>query len=85
PGNLHDALMARLGRPEGAFPPPPPPLYAASYRPVAREGAPLIDLWRNALEVGQPLPAMPLPLRGVVTIDLDLEESYMQAAEESNL
>ena len=60
-------------------------LYAAAYRPVRREGQNLIDNWLAPLSVGQPLPVVPLPVRGVGCLRLDLEVGYSHARQSSRL
>ena len=37
------------------------------------------DLWREPLAVGQALPALPLAVRGLGCLRIDLEETYMEA------
>jgi hypothetical protein len=78
--NLHDALMARLGAPEE--PPWAVPLYAVAYRPVRRDEATAVDLWRKELALGQPLPTMPLWLRGGLCFPVDLEATYERTCRE---
>jgi hypothetical protein len=64
----------------------PAPL-AASYRvgEPAAAGGRLIAIWRRALTIGAALPAMPLPLSVGSSIQVDLELTYQQAAEDSYL
>jgi hypothetical protein len=75
--NLHDDLMALLGHTDGAAFPAPAPLYATAYRPVHRQGGNEIDLWREVLALGQPLPT--LAVRGLASLPIDLEATYMEA------
>jgi hypothetical protein len=77
--NLHDELMALLGQPEGFAFATPTPLYATAYRPAHREDHSEIDLWREPLTLGQPLPTLPLAVRGLGCLPIDLEETYMEA------
>lgn len=83
--NLHDELMqsmeqdARFAFPGGSR------LYAVAYRPARREAGDQIDCWPHPLEVGQPLPTVPLALRGGPTLPLDLEAPYMEARRRSRL
>jgi hypothetical protein len=77
--NLHDQLMALLGHTDGFTFPGPTPLYATAYRPAHREDRNEIDLWREALGVGQPLPTLPLAVRGLGCLPIDLEETYTEA------
>jgi hypothetical protein len=77
--NLHDELMAFLGHGAGFTFPAPAPLYATAYRPAHRQERNEIDLWRELLEVGQVLPTLPLAVRGLGCLPIDLEETYMEA------
>lgn len=45
----------------------------------------LVGLWRLPLKVGQPLPALPLPLSVHQAITIDLEETYQRAAKQAYL
>src|SRR4051812_29158630 len=65
--------------------PPLPPPFAAAYRvgevvPVGNDMGSLVGLWRRPLQVGQPLPALPLPLNVHHAVMVDLEETYHRAA-----
>jgi hypothetical protein len=77
--NLHDELMALLGHAAGFVFPAPAPLYATAYRPAHRQGRNEIDLWRETLAVGRPLPTLPLAVRGLGCLPIDLEETYTEA------
>jgi len=77
--NLHDDLMRLLGHAEVAAFPAPTSLYATAYRPVHREARNEIDLWREALALGQPLPILPLAIRGLGYLPIGLEDTYMEA------
>ncbi|MFO0821962.1 MAG: DUF4058 family protein [Gemmataceae bacterium] len=65
-----------------------PPLsspFAAAYRvgeviPVGDDMGSLLGVWRRPLWVGEPLPALPLPLSIHQAIVIDLEETYQRAA-----
>jgi hypothetical protein len=78
--NLHDELMALLGHADALrFPAPAPPIYAAAYRPAHRPERNEIDLWREPLALGRPLPTLPLAVRGLGCLPTDLEGTYMEA------
>jgi len=77
--NLHDELMTLLGHTDGAVFPVPAELYATAYRPVHRQERNEIDLWREPLTVGQPLPLLPLAVRRLGCLPVDLEGTYMEA------
>lgn len=67
--------------------PPTPSPFAVSYRvgePTA-EGGRFLAVWRRPLRVGDPLPAMPLPLTVREGVLLDLEATYMRAAADAYL
>jgi hypothetical protein len=76
--NLHDELMALLGHTEGFKFPTPAPLYATAYRPAHRQERNEIDLWRELLAVGQALPTLPLAVRGLGCLPIDLERTYTE-------
>jgi hypothetical protein len=81
-----DALTTGLG----ADLPPMPAPFAAAYRvgeavPVGDEMGTLVGVWRRSLEVGQPLPTLPLPLNVHQAVSIDLEHTYQRAAERAYL
>ena len=59
-----------------------PSPFANAYRvgTPAAEGGRLLAIWRRPLESGAPLPNLPLPLNEHVSVLLDLEATYSQAA-----
>ena len=70
--------------------PPLPPPFAAVYRvgevvPVGDDMGSLLAVWRRPLQVGQPLPALPLPLSVHRAVTIDLEETYQRAAKRAYL
>jgi hypothetical protein len=83
--NLHDTLIRHMGEADKYLFPPDTPIYVAAYRPVRRADRNLIDFWPMPLTIGQPLPAVPLALKGFTTIALDLEATYVDALRNSNL
>lgn len=78
--NLHNELMEAIG---GDSPQlmPDTPIYVSGYRPVHHRGsgANEIEVWPYAAAVGQPVPAVPLGLRGGPVVLLDLEATYTAA------
>jgi hypothetical protein len=78
-----DAMANALQIPQTPLPAP----LAASYRvgEPAPAGGRLVAIWRQPLTVGAPLPTMPLNLSVHRWIDVDLELTYMQAAEDAYL
>ena len=84
--NMHDEIVRLLDKPDEFLFSPASQLYAVAYRPVRRKTAgDQIDLWPLALTLGQPLPTMPLALRGGPTVPLDLEATYTEARQRSRL
>lgn len=84
--SFSDAVTRGLGM---DLPPLPPP-FAAAYRvgevvPVGEDVGSLVGLWRRPLRVGQPLPALPLPLGVSRAVVVDLEETYQRAAKRAYL
>jgi hypothetical protein len=83
--NLHDELIQRLEKPDTFAFPQYTPLYAVAYRPSRRDSGGQIEIWLFPLTLGQPLPTVPLALRGVATLPLDLEATYTATCEDSRL
>jgi hypothetical protein len=77
--NLHDELIRLLEKPEKFAFPSPTPLYAAAYRPTRTRKGDHIDLWFDPLGVGHSLPTMPLAVRGLGSLPLDLDATYTEA------
>jgi hypothetical protein len=83
--NLHDELIHLLEQPAHFGFPDEQPVYAAAYRPRRQETGDQIEIWLKALNVGQPLPVLPLALRGVATVPVDLESTYLATCQDSRL
>ncbi len=84
--SFSDAITSSLGL---DLPPLPPP-FAAAYRvgevvPVGDDMGTIVGLWRRPLQVGQPLPTLPLPLSVHRSVEIDLEETYRRAAKRAYL
>ncbi len=77
--NLHDELVSLMGQVDGFRFAAPTHLYVTAYRPVHRQERNEIDLWRETLAVGRPLPTLPLAVRGLGCVPIDLEATYMEA------
>jgi hypothetical protein len=83
--NLHDEMMKVLGH-AGAFAlPAKADLYAVAYRPIVRDQADQIDVWPAPLEIGRPLPVLPLALDAEQCLPIDLEATYMAACQRRRL
>ena len=73
PADLHRELLLRLGMDD---PGPGPVLSGSAFRPVERDGAKTLDIWREPIAVGQRLPTLPLWLRGGLCLPIELEATY---------
>jgi hypothetical protein len=62
-----------------------PALSALAFRTVRRGQRVDLDVWVHELVVGEPLPAVPLGLRGGPVVMLDLEGTYTAAIEATGL
>lgn len=80
--DLHQELLKRLG---GADAKPGTPLYGAAYRPVERAGATVLDIWHTPVTIGQPLPTLPLWLRGGLCLPVELEATYERTCVEQRV
>jgi hypothetical protein len=74
--NLHAALVARLAPDTEAV--LDANLYASAYRPERQKQETLIRVWQEALALGEPLPTMPLWLKGGPCMAVHLEATYDQ-------
>lgn len=79
--DLHADLLGRLG----TTVPAEPGLVAAAYRPVGRDGAASLDIWREPVAVGRPLPTLPLWLRGGLCLAVELEAAYTRTCVEQKV
>lgn len=84
-GNLHDELVRSLGHPDTFAFPSGAELYVAAYRPFRDPDADKTEVWTFPLELGQVIPAVPLHLRGIATLSLELEPTYQSTCEDSRL
>jgi len=83
--NLHNEIVRMMRMPGELQLPPEPSLYAASYRPVLRDGRPEIDIWVNPFNVGDTLPTMPLRLIAEYFVPVELEATYTEACKRRGL
>ena len=83
--NLHNELIQFLEQAETFELPEETTLYAVAYRPARKETGGQIEIWRSPLTLGQPLPVLPLALRGVTTVPVDLETTYATTCQDTRL
>jgi hypothetical protein len=81
--NLHHELLQRLRDRQGAR--VASPLYAAAYRPIGQNGQTSLQIWTNGLELGSPLPSLPLWLRGGPCVPVELEAAYQRTCLEQRI
>ncbi len=74
--DLHSDLLAAFG---AVANPLPSALSAVSYRAVGQDEAGLLQTWPMPMEIGQPLPTLPLWLGSDLAVPLDLEASHSAA------
>jgi hypothetical protein len=73
--NLYTEMLALLERSDPSFS-PPPPTYAVTCRKRRFGRATKLDAWSCPLEIGRPLPDLPIWLSESLSVSLDLEASY---------
>jgi hypothetical protein len=81
--NLHEELLVHLGHLD--VPTWDAQLYASAYRPVVRASESQFDIWKEQLDVGKPLPIMPLWLREAICLRVDLDDTYRYACREQRI
>ena len=75
--NLYADFLEFIGGKDPALEKRPPSLYAATMRGRKREGRrSLLETWFYPMQLGQPLPTLPIWLDVDLLINLDLESSY---------
>jgi hypothetical protein len=74
--NLYADLLELVGQRDATLGPEPPATYAAACRWIPRGKKHVLETWSHVLQVGQPLPTLPLWLAENLAIPLDLESSY---------
>ena len=74
--NLYTALLELVGQSDPTMSPDPPPIYAAACRWIERGHTHVLETWSHTLQIGQPLPTLPLWLAENLSIPLELEAPY---------
>jgi hypothetical protein len=75
--NLYAELLELIGRSDPILGTEPPALYAVTIRGRKRPAQrPLLDSWFHPMQLGQPLPVLPVWLDLDLGVSLDLEKSY---------
>ncbi len=60
-------------------------LYASAYRVVKRTAQPNLDIWLEALALGNSLPTLPLWLRGGLCLPVELNTTYQRTCYEQRI
>ena len=68
--------MKLIGQTDPSLGEEPLPLYAVACRWGRSENRGLLETWLNPLEIGKPLPTLPLWIADNLSIPLELEPSY---------
>jgi hypothetical protein len=74
--DLYAELLEMIGRSDPTWQPGETAIYAVSCRPRTVRGRSRLETWAYPLELGRPLPSLPLWLTDGLAISLDLEGSY---------
>jgi hypothetical protein len=82
--NLYVELLDLIGQSDPQMN-PEPPLYAVACRLTKHENDWLLETWAQSLELGRPLPTLPLWLADNLAVPLELEESYEQSCSILNI
>ncbi len=83
--NLHNELMTLIGQAEPFLFRADVSVYAAAYQPTRPPQGDRVELWSVPLATGEPLPILPLALRGASCVPVDLEATYTEARRRSRL
>jgi hypothetical protein len=78
-GNLYAQLLESLNLTDPTLGPTPPEFYAVTCRRRAGKRRTRWDTWAYPLQLGQPLPTLPLWLTEELAVPLELEASYEAA------
>lgn len=81
--NLHHALLQRINSADGQY--NQDALYTAAYHPVKCDDESALEIWYEGLSLGQPLPTMPLWLRGGPCMAVALEATYQRTCQEQRI
>jgi len=74
--NLYAELLELVGQSDPTFGTEPPGIYAAACRWIPRGRKHVLETWSFVLQIGRPLPTLPLWLAENFAVPLDLEATY---------
>jgi hypothetical protein len=84
-GTPHDELVTILNLPESCRLETPTGLSAVAYQPVQPGDKSTVQVWFEPLTLGTPLPTMPLAVRGLGLLPVELDTTYTEACQRSRL
>jgi hypothetical protein len=79
--NLYGELLDLIELTDPLLKPEPPSLYVAACRSTKKGDKWLLETWLNPLNIGQPLPTVPLWLADDLAVPLELNESYEESCD----
>ena len=82
--NLHNALLVLMEVASFRMP-AESRLYATAYRAVRREAREEIDVWPTLLNLGDPLPTLPLYVAADFVVNVDFEAAYQETCQRLRL
>ena len=80
--NLYQELLDLIGKSDAGDGSGPAPLYATACRTTKRQSDWTLETWTHRLEIGQPLPTLPLWLADDLAVPLELEDIEAYSAEQ---
>jgi hypothetical protein len=83
--NLYAELLEMIGKSDPSLKPESPLLYATACRLTKRDNEWHLETWVQSLDLGRPLPTVPLWLADNLAVPLELNESYEQSCNILNI
>jgi Protein of unknown function (DUF4058) len=83
--NLYAELLDLIGTSDPSLSPEAPLLYTVACRFTKRNNEWMLETWAQALDIGRPLPTVPLWLADNLAVPLDLHASYEESCSILNL
>lgn len=80
--NLHNELMTRLDLQPARL---ESPLYTVAYRVAEIDNQTNLDFWQESLTLGEPLPIVPLFLKGGLFLPINLEQTYTETCDRQRI
>jgi hypothetical protein len=83
--NLHNEIMRVMNADSACELPAAANLYAVAYRPALRDEQSEVDVWPVVCALSEPLPTLPLRLKGDLFVPVDFESTYDEACRRRRL